>query len=115
MKKVLTLVTILVMLSYTNILAQDPCQSYHDRYRVCVEKENAGREVDYTVCKNLSSSGQSACEAAGCAWYKNSPTQAFPCMLDICLSEVTGDDYIGAMDFAIFKREQGKSSCPCSP
>ncbi len=101
------------MLSASATLAQDLCDSYFERYRVCVETRDASREVDYNVCKEIQEEGD--CLAAGCTWYENLPSQAYPCMLDICFSEVTGDDYSGAMDFAIFKREQGRSGCPCSP
>jgi len=101
--------------SCQTIEADDLCQMYYEKHLFCLDKQSAGREVDYNVCKDLSSQGQTVCEAAGCTWYLNSPNQVYPCMLDLCLSEVTGDDYIGVMDFVIFKREQGRGSCPCSP
>ncbi len=100
--KALVVLTCLFMLSTTATLAQDPCQSYHDRYRVCIEKGNAGREVDYNVCKPIQDEGD--CIAAGCTWYVNSPTNVFPCMLDICLMDWDGNNGVGALDFALFKR-----------
>ena len=139
MKKILTLVTVIVMLSASTTLAQDLCQSYFDRYRVCVEKRNAGREVDYLTCKNLckgldvgdcSAAGcdwvdygtstscrasEIACEAIGCTYNLNSATQKYPCMLDICLMDWDGSNGVGASDKGIFLREQGRGSCPCSP
>ena len=52
---------------------------------------------------------------AGCTWYVNSPTNIFPCMLDMCLMDWDGNNGVGAIDFGIFKREQGRGPCPCSP
>jgi hypothetical protein len=91
------------------IEAGDLCQRYYQRYLICRDKQSAGREVDYNVCKGLSSLGQTACEAAGCSWW-NSPS-AYPCMLDICLSESTGDGNISGGDFNILKREFGRYNC----
>ena len=112
MKKILVVLTCLFMLSASTALSQDLCDSYLSRYQVCVEKRNAGSEVDYNTCKNLSSSGDEACEAAGCTWYVNSPSNIFPCMLDLCLMDWDGSNGVGALDFGIFKREQGRGPCP---
>ncbi|MHA1470887.1 MAG: hypothetical protein ACTSSP_10060, partial [Candidatus Asgardarchaeia archaeon] len=44
----------------------------------------------------------------------NKPNQAYPCMLNICQSEVTGDAKVTARDYVIFKREYGRYDCPRS-
>jgi hypothetical protein len=87
------------------------CQMYYNKHQSCLALQDAGREVDYDVCKKLSSQGQTACEAAGCTWYNNSPTQAYPCMLDMCLMDWDGYKGVTILDIAIYKREQGRS-CP---
>jgi predicted outer membrane repeat protein len=85
------------------------CQEYCHKCKTCRALQDAGRKVDYAVCKNLSNQGQSVCEAAGCTWY-NAPS-AFPCMLDICLMDWDGNSDVGSGDFNIIKREYGRS-CP---
>ena len=113
-KKLFGCVMSLFILCFSvTVQGQDLCDSYHDRYRVCIEKGNAGREVDYNVCKAIQVEGD--CIAAGCTWYVNSPTNIFPCMLDMCLMDWDGNNGVGAIDFGIFKREQGRGPCPCSP
>jgi hypothetical protein len=94
----------------------DLCQMYDNKYQTCLSLHSAGSEMDYNVCKNLSSQGSTICQNAGCTWYVNSPTNVFPCMLDICLMDWDGNNSsVGAIDFGIFKREQGRGPCPCSP
>ena len=63
---VCTLSLVLLVLS-TTVQAQDPCQKFHDRYRVCVEKQGTGRNMDYDACKGYAD--QYACEGVGCYWY----------------------------------------------
>jgi hypothetical protein len=97
----------------------------------------AGSELDYDTCKDVcKNSGstkeecegngcfwdapkskcraaQGPCEAAGCTFNKNSPTQAYPCMLDICLMGVDdGDHIVGGTEAAICAREAGRGGCP---
>ena len=95
----------------THQAEDDLCQMYNNKYQICIEKRNDNRELDYNVCSAIHDAGD--CAAAGCTWY-NAPS-AFPCMLDICLMDWDGINGVGLMDFAIFKREQGRGSCPCSP
>jgi hypothetical protein len=97
----------------THQAGADLCQMYYNQYQTCIEKQKDARELDYNVCKAIQVEG--ACIAAGCTWYKNSSTQAYPCMLDLCLMDWDGTNGVGPLDFGIFKREQGRGNCPCSP
>jgi hypothetical protein len=98
----------------THQSGDDLCQMYYNQYQTCIEKQKDERELDYNnVCKPIQNEG--ACIAANCTWYKNSSTQAYPCMLDICLMDWDGTNGVGTLDFGIFKREQGRGNCPCSP
>ena len=92
--------------------SSDLCQKYHNIYEICIELGNAGRELDYLTCRGLSSAGKEACEAAGCTWW-DAPS-ANPCMLDICLTDVTGDGNVFSGDYAISRREIGRGGCPQS-
>ena len=93
-------------------IVNELCDKYQEKYLTCIEKRDTGREVDYTVCKNLSSQGQIVCENAKCTWYKSSPTAKYPCMLDLCLMDWDGTSGVGVGDSALFIREQGRTPCP---
>jgi hypothetical protein len=114
----------------------DLCEKIKSKHQTCLEKQSEGRELDYDTCKNVckdsgSTQGecegngcfwdapkskcraaQGPCEAAGCTFNKNSPTQAYPCMLDMCLSECIGDAIVGGGSTAISAREAGRGGCP---
>ena len=51
-KFLMCMVSLVILCFIGTAQAQDPCDSYHDEYRICVEKQNEGREMDYhSVCK----------------------------------------------------------------
>ena len=99
----------LFLLGFSSMVqADDLCQKYHSLYRTCVEKQNAGREIDYETCKGYSD--PTNCVNNGCTWW-DAPS-ADPCMLDICLTEVTGDGKVKLGDLGILMRELGRTGCP---
>ena len=46
----LVVLACLFMLSTSTAFSQDPCQSYHDKYRICVEKNDVGSHLDIYDC-----------------------------------------------------------------
>ena len=50
MKKISVVVTCLFMMSATNVLAQDLCDSYLSKYQVCVGAGEAGSNLDIADC-----------------------------------------------------------------
>jgi hypothetical protein len=50
MKKTLLLVIgVFILCVSTAVYAQDLCQKMHDRYRICIEKQDAGKNMDYDM------------------------------------------------------------------
>ena len=66
--------------------------------------ESADRKVDCVDCKFYVD--QTTCESNGCTWHPDL-NPAGNCMLDVCLTEVSGD-------YSVFKKEFGRSGCPCA-
>ncbi len=110
-KRMLVCVASLVILCVSStVLADDLGQSYHGKYRICVEKQNAGRELDYHgVCKFIDN--QIDCDDAGCYWRASNEA----CMIDICLAETSGDGKVSAPDYSVLKKEFLRTGCPCNP
>jgi len=91
---------------------QDLCQQYHDKYRVCVEKRDAGRNLDPAECMGYGD--QTSCELAGCYW----SSQGLPsgaCVTDLCKIDVDFSGKIDGGDLSVFKKELGRVDCPCNP
>jgi hypothetical protein len=86
------------------------CDKLENRLDICLDLMVGGSEIDYNTCKAIQDAGD--CIAANCTWYLNSPSNIFPCMLDMPIMDwdKTNLDGVGAVDFGIFKREQGRSS-----
>ena len=107
-KIVVCVVSLVIFCFIGTVQAQDPCQSYLDKYGVCVEKNALGREVDYDVCKGYD---ETDCEPNGCTWRAKGK-----CVLDMCLTDVIGTSgNITTQDYGVLKAEFGRSGCPSTP
>ena len=113
MKKILTLMTILLLLSASTALAQDLCDSYHDKYRVCVEAREAGSNVDYDDC--ISYTNQTDCGNANCYWNPQGLPSPGVCIVDVCRADMDFSGRITGTDLGVMKKELGRVSCPCNP
>jgi hypothetical protein len=83
------------------------CQSYCNLCECCVEKQNAGRELDYHgVCKFIDN--QTDCNNAECLWRASNEA----CMIDICLAEMSVDGKVTAPDYSVLKKEYLRTGCP---
>ena len=113
MNKILTLMTVLFMLSASTTLAQDLCDKYQDKYRVCVEARDAGSNVDYDNCGTYTT--QSACENANCYWNDQGLPPPGVCTVDICLADSDFNGRITGADLTPLKQELARMDCPCNP
>ena len=113
MKKVLTLIAVLFLLSASTTLAQNLCDSYHDKYRVCVEARDAGSNLDIAVCATYTT--QSACENANCFWNDQGLPAPGVCTVDVCLADMDFSGRITGADLTAIKKDLGRVSCPCGP
>jgi len=93
----------------------DTCKNVCKEYTT--EGDCTGAGCTWDADKSKCRASQTVCEAAGCTYYEAVPgvINAYPCMLDICLTEVTGDNSVGPIDYAIFTREGGRGGCPGIP
>ena len=97
------------MWSTINVEAQDVCQDYHDKYRVCVEGVDVGYNPNPDACLHLTD--ELSCESGGCLWraVKNI------CITDMCVTDVNFDGRVSTPDYAALKREFGRMDCETTP
>jgi hypothetical protein len=111
-KVLVCMVSVVVLVCSSVVYGQDLCQKFHDRYRVCVEGQGAGKNMDYDVCKTFTD--QSSCEGGGCYWNATKSK----CIIDICLTDGTydyEDGKVNLTDLGIYKNEYGRIDCPSIP
>ena len=111
MKKILVCVMGLFILCFSvAVQAQDFCDNYFDRYRVCVEAREAGSNVDYEDCGTHTN--ETDCTNAGCFW--NDQGVPFPgtCVVDFCLADSDLSGMITGADLTMLKRDLGRV-VPC--
>ena len=113
MNKILTLVTVLFLLSASTTIAQELCDSYHDKYRVCVEAGEAGSNLDIADCATYTD--ETACNNADCFW--NDQGLPFPgtCVVDICLADSNLSGRVSGADLTVLKRDLGRMDCETTP
>ena len=112
MKKILTLVVVLVMLSASTAFSQALCDKYHDKYRVCVEAGEAGSNVDYDDCGTYTN--ETACNNAGCFWNDQGLPSPGVCVVDFCLADSDLSGRVTGADLTVLKKDLGRVSCPCN-
>ena len=112
--KFLVYVMSLVILYFSGtVQAQDLCDKYHDKYRVCVEAGAAGSNVDYDDCGTYTN--ETACVNANCYWNDQGLPAPGVCIVDICLADSDFSDRITGGDLTPLKRDLGRQDCPCNP
>ena len=111
--KVLSIIAVLVMLSASTTLAQDLCDSYQDKYRVCIEAGVAGSNLDLVDCATYTN--ETDCTNAGCYWNDQGLPAPGVCVVDICLADSDFSGRITGGDLGVMKKELGRVSCPCNP
>ena len=113
MNKILTLVTVLVMLSASTVFSQDLCDSYRDKYQVCVEARDAGSNLDIDDC--VTYTNETDCNNANCYWNNQGIPAPGTCVVDVCLADSDFSGRITGTDLGVMKKELGRVSCPCNP
>ncbi len=104
----------LLFLSASTVFSQGLCDSYFDKYRVCVETGAAGSNVDYDDCGTYTD--ETACENAGCYWNTQGlPTGVGACTVDVCIADTNFDGRITGGDLTALKKELARLDCPTTP
>ena len=78
----------------------ETCYEFWNKLQCCNDMVAAGREIDYDVCKTYTD--ETTCESNGCTWHPDG-NPAGSCILDVCLTEVSGDGKVTAPDYSVFK------------
>jgi len=115
-KVLVCMVSVLVFILSGIVQGADlDCQLLHNKYRICIEKQEAGRNLDFMECQGYGD--KDTCENNQCFW----DTSKNKCYLDICLNDVMGTDGTGSdgkvttPDYSVVKREFGRFDCETTP
>ena len=113
MNKILTLIAVLFLLSASTTLAQDLCDSYHNKYRACVEAGEGGSNVDYDDC--ATHTNETDCTNANCFWNDQGLPAPGVCIVDVCLADMDFSGRITGADLGVFKKDLGRIDCETAP
>jgi hypothetical protein len=115
-KVLVCMVSVLVFILSGIVQGADlDCQKLHNKYRMCVEKKDLGRNLDFKECQGYGD--KDTCQINKCFW----DTKKNRCYLDICLNDVMNDTGTGSEgmvttpDFSVEKWEFGRQDCPTTP
>jgi hypothetical protein len=97
----------------SNVQAQDPCQKFHDKYQVCLEKRDAGYNVDYDACRTYGNKDD--CEAHDCFWNTTGLPAPGACVVNVCYADVNSDGDVDGKDLAVYKKDLFRVNCPKTP
>jgi len=104
--KILICVVSFVFLVFSDaVYGQELCQDYFYKYRACVERQDAGRNLDYSECLGYD---ETSCEPNGCYWYETKQR----CLIDICLADMDLNKKVTGADLGYLIREYGRIGCP---
>jgi len=112
-KVLVCMVSLFLFILSSNVQAQDPCQKFHDKYQVCLEKRDAGYNVDYNACRTYGNHND--CVAHDCYWNPTGLPVGGACVANVCYADSNADGYVDGNDLGVYKKDLFRVECPKTP